>query len=271
MEKIVLDDVIIVVGVDHVMHVEITACPIVHVRYVLPVEAEAAEMLVTAFVVLAAVLEMDAGTVVLSPLTIVVMVTTFEGLIMESSVVSLMPVASVRFNVHNVGTGATGTGVGAVLAEELMMIRSAAAEAVTMTSLSLLTRLKMKMRKTKIKTLPRMDLLPLSLRPRQLIPRQLRRLPRMHAPQLRKRPRKLERQRGKLLVLVPSLLRTLLLLPQLRLHLLRLPKCLDVCIGGISTYTRSFRLLAIHVFVIALGIHMLYPYEEGVKSFSIRV
>lgn len=28
MEKIVLDDVIIVVGVDHVMHVEITACPI---------------------------------------------------------------------------------------------------------------------------------------------------------------------------------------------------------------------------------------------------
>ena len=67
---------------------------------------------------------MDAGTVVLSPLTIVVMVTTFEGLIMESSVVSLMPVASVRFNVHNVGTGATGTGVGAVLAEELMMVRA---------------------------------------------------------------------------------------------------------------------------------------------------
>lgn len=66
---------------------------------------------------------MDAGTVVLSPLTIVVMVTTFEGLIMESSVVSLMPVASVRFNVHNVGTGVTGTGVGAV-AEELMMVRA---------------------------------------------------------------------------------------------------------------------------------------------------
>ena len=61
---------------------------------------------------------MDAGTVVLSPLTIVVMVTTFEGLIMESSVVSLMPVASVRFNVHE-----TEPAVGAVLAEELMMVR----------------------------------------------------------------------------------------------------------------------------------------------------
>ena len=66
---------------------------------------------------------MDAGTVVLSPLTIVVMVTTFEGLIMDVSVVSLMPVASVRFNVHNVGTGVTGTAVGAV-AEELMMVRA---------------------------------------------------------------------------------------------------------------------------------------------------
>ena len=64
---------------------------------------------------------MDAGTVVLSPLTIVVMVTTFEGLIMESSVVSLMPVASVRFNVHNVGTGVTGVGA---VAEELMMVRA---------------------------------------------------------------------------------------------------------------------------------------------------
>ena len=43
-----------------------------------------------------------------------------------------------------------------------------------------------------------------------------------------------------------------------------------VCIGGISTHDR-LRSLAIHVFVIALGIKTLYPYEEGVKSFSIRV
>merc|ERR1712007_277264 len=259
----------IVVGVDHVMHVVIIVSLIVDVRYVLPVEAEAAEMLVTVFVILALAcpdLNVDAGAVVpsvASPL-IAVMVQTFVGLITDVSVVSLMPVASVRLTVHE-----TEPGVGAVLAEELMMIRSAAAEAVTMTSLSLLTRLKMKMRKTKIKTLPRMKLLlPPSHLLLQLMPKQLRKTQRTPEKLRRRRPRKPERQRRKLLVLLAqSLQRTLLLLQQLRLHLLRLPKCLDVCIGGISTYTRSFRLLAIHVFVIALGIHMLYPYEEGVKSF----
>merc|ERR1719263_1792848 len=78
MHVTVLDDATIVVGVDHVMHVVIIVSLIVDVRYVLPVEAEAAEMLVTAFVVLAVVLEVDVGDVVhsVAPL-IAVMVQTF--------------------------------------------------------------------------------------------------------------------------------------------------------------------------------------------------
>merc|ERR1719263_1651155 len=95
MHVTVLDDATIVVGVDHVMHVVIIVSLIVDVRYVLPVEAEAAEMLVTVFVILALAcpdLNVDAGVVpsVVSPL-IAVMVPTFVGLITDVSVVSLMP------------------------------------------------------------------------------------------------------------------------------------------------------------------------------------
>ena len=66
-------------------------------------------------------LNVDAGDVVpsvVSPL-IAVMVQTFVGLITDVSVVSLMLVASVRLTVHE-----TEPGVGAVLAEELMMVRA---------------------------------------------------------------------------------------------------------------------------------------------------
>jgi hypothetical protein len=160
------------------------------------------------------------------------MLKTFVGLTMDVSVVSLMPVASVGLTGHE-----TEPGVGAVLAEELMMIRSVA-EAVMMTSL--LTRLKMKMRKTKIKTLPRMKLLlPLWHQQHQLKhPRRRKGQLRRQGRQRRKRPRKLVRQRRKLLVLLAqSLRRTLLLPPQLRLLLqLRLPKCL-VCVSGELVHT----------------------------------
>jgi len=66
-------------------------------------------------------LDVDVDAAVVHSVTshlIAVMVKTFVGLTMDVSVVSLMPVASVGLTGHE-----TEPGVGAVLAEELMMVR----------------------------------------------------------------------------------------------------------------------------------------------------